>query len=89
MILNKQIMHIYELGVLTLSSFNMKWDIVCAVLQPTADDDELFCGMVDRRKTFSFISNWGYCQISSPSRISNALRAGFELVQNLSSGFAE
>ena len=30
-----------------------------------------FCGMVDRRKTFSLISSWDHCQRSSPSRISD------------------
>ena len=46
-----------------------------------------FCGMVDRQKVFSLISNWDHCQRSSPSRISDTLRAGFEPAQNLSSGF--
>ena len=45
-----------------------------------------FCGMVDRRKMFSFISSWDHCQRSSPSPISDPLWAGFEHVQNLSSG---
>ena len=53
------------------------------------DDDKLFCGMVDRRKAFSLISSWSHCQRSSPSWISDALQAGFEPVQNLSSGFVE
>ena len=39
-----------------------------------------FCGMV---------SNRGYCQRSSPSRISNTPRARFEPVENLISGFIE
>ena len=30
-----------------------------------------FCGMVDRRKTFSLISSRDHCQRSSPSRISD------------------
>ena len=37
-----------------------------------------FCGMVDRRKTFSLISSRDHCQRSSPSRISDTPRAGFE-----------
>ena len=37
-----------------------------------------FWGMVDRRKAFSFISSWGHCQRSSPSRFSETPRAGFE-----------
>ena len=56
------------------------------------DDDELmnyFCGMVDRRKAFSLISSRDHCQRSSPSRISNTPRAGFEPAQNLSSGLVE
>ena len=46
-----------------------------------------FCGMVDRRNTFSLISSGNLCQRSSPSRISDTPRAGFESAQNLSSGF--
>ena len=48
-----------------------------------------FCGMVDRRKASSLISSRDHCQRSSPSRISDTPRAGFEPVQNLSSGFVE
>ena len=51
--------------------------------------DELncfFCGIVDRRKAFSLISSGDHCQRSSPSRISDTPRAGFEPAQNLSSG---
>ena len=47
------------------------------------------CGMVDRRKAFSLISSRDHCQRSSPSRISDTPRAGFEPVQNLSSDFVE
>ena len=32
-----------------------------------------FCGMVDRRKSFSLISNRDHCQRSLPSQISNTL----------------
>ena len=53
------------------------------------DDDELFCGMVDQRKAFSIISSRDHRQRSSPSRISDTPRAGFEPGQNLSSGCAE
>ena len=42
-----------------------------------------FCGMIDRRKAFSFISIRNHCQRYSPLRISDMLRAGFEPVQNL------
>ena len=48
-----------------------------------------FCGMVDRRKTFSLISSRDHCQRSSPSRISNTPRAGFEPAQNLSPDLVE
>ena len=48
-----------------------------------------FCSMVDRRKAFSLISSRDHCQRSSPSRISDTPRAGFEPVQNLSSGFVD
>ena len=48
-----------------------------------------FCGMVDQRKAFSLISSWDHCQRSSPSRIADTLWAGFERVQNLSSGLVE
>ena len=48
-----------------------------------------FCSMVDWQKAFSLISSWDHCQRSSPSWISDTLRAGFELAQNLSLGFLE
>ena len=48
-----------------------------------------FCGMVDRRKAFSLISSRDHCQRSSPSRISDTPRAGFEPAQSLSSGLVE
>ena len=48
-----------------------------------------FCGMVDLRKAFSLISSRVHCQRSSPSRISDTPRAGFEPAQNLSSGLLE
>ena len=48
-----------------------------------------FYGMVDRRKKFSLISRRDHCQRSSPSRISDPPRAGFEPVQNLSSGLVD
>ena len=48
-----------------------------------------FCGMVDRRKAFSPISSRDHCQRSSPSRISDTPRAGFEPAQNLSSDFVD
>ena len=48
-----------------------------------------FCGMVDRRKTFSLISSRDHCQRFSPLQISDTPQAGFELAQNLSSGLVE
>ena len=48
-----------------------------------------FCGMVNRRKALSLISSRDHCQRSSPSLISDTLRAGFEPPQSLSSGFLE
>ena len=48
-----------------------------------------FCGMVEQRKAFSLISSRHHCQRSSPSRISDTPRAGFEPAQNLSSDFVE
>ena len=45
--------------------------------------------MVDRRKTFSLISNRDHCQRSSPSCISNMPRAGPEPALNLSLGLVE
>ena len=49
----------------------------------------ILCGMVDRQKAFSLISSQDHCQRSSPSRISDTPRAGFEPGQNLSSGLVE
>ena len=54
-----------------------------------SDELNCFCGMVDQQKVFGLISSWDYCQRSSPSRISNMPRAGFEPAQNLSSGLVE
>ena len=48
-----------------------------------------FCGMVDRRKEFSLISSRDHCQRSSPPRITNTPRVGFEPAQNLSSSAVE
>ena len=48
-----------------------------------------FCGMVGRWKAFSLISSRDHYQRSSPSRISDTPRAGFEPPQNLSSGLVE
>ena len=48
-----------------------------------------FCSMADWRKVFSLISSWEHCERSSPMRISNALPAGLEPVQNQSSGLIE
>ena len=48
-----------------------------------------FCGMGGRWKEFSVISSGSYCQISTPSRISNTPRAGFEPTQDPSLGFVK
>ena len=48
-----------------------------------------FCGMVDRRQAFSLISSRDHCQRSPPLRIFDSPQAGFEPVQNLSSGLIE
>ena len=47
------------------------------------------CGTVDWRKAFSLISRQGHCQRSSPSRITDTPRAGFEPAPNLCSDFVE
>ena len=52
-------------------------------------DEELFGGMVDQQNAFSLNSSWDHCQRSTSSQISNMLWAGFESMQNLSSGFVE
>ena len=48
-----------------------------------------FCGMADRRKAFTLISSRDHCQRSSPSRISDTPRAGFEPAQSLNSGLVK
>ena len=48
-----------------------------------------FCGKVDQRKALSLVSSGHHCQRFSPFRISDTPWAGFELGQNLSSGFVE
>ena len=55
----------------------------------TCGDDELFCGMADRRKAFSLISRQDHCQRSSSLQISDTPWAGFEPAQNLISGLVE
>ena len=48
-----------------------------------------FCGMGDRQRAFSLISNRDHCQRSSSSLISDTPLAGFEPAQNLSSRLIE
>ena len=48
-----------------------------------------FCGMVDRRQVFSFISGRDHCQRPSPSLFFDTRWAGLEPAQSLSSGFVE
>ena len=47
------------------------------------DDDELFCGRVDRRTALSLISSWVHCQTFLPSQISDMPREGIEPAQNM------
>ena len=62
---------------------HMNWLIMIIMMM------SCFCSMVDRRKAFSLICCRGHCQRSSPSRIPNTTRAGFEPNQNLCSEFVE
>ena len=48
-----------------------------------------FRGRADKQKAFSLTSSPDHCQRFSPSRISDTLRARFELVENLTSGLVE
>ena len=48
-----------------------------------------FCGMVGRGKAFSLICSQHHCQRSSPLRISDTPRVGFEPTQSLSSDLFE
>ena len=50
---------------------------------------DCFCGMVDWRKAFSLISSRDHRQRSSPLRIFDTSKAGFEPAQNLSLGLVE
>ena len=67
------------------------WFHEFVMLKPTLNNLMMncFCGMVDWQKVFSLISSQNHCQRSSPSQISDTLRAGFEPVQNLSSDLVE
>ena len=48
-----------------------------------------FCGIVDWRKVLSLTSSWDHSKRFSPSQISDTSWAGFEHLQNLSSGFVK
>ena len=48
-----------------------------------------FCGMVDRRKVFSFICSRDFCQRFSPSQIFDTPWAELKPAKNLSLGFVE
>ena len=50
---------------------------------------DCFCGIADLRKAFSLISSQDHCQRSSLWRISDTQGAGFEPLENMSSGLAE
>ena len=79
---------------LNISDFYLSWKIVVLgksvfLNRKKLFKDELvnyFCGMVDRRKAISLTSSRNHCQRSSPSRISDMPRTGFEPAQSLSLG---
>ena len=48
-----------------------------------------FCGMAERGIAFNLIYSWDICQMLSPPKISDKLRAGLQPAQNLISGIAE
>ena len=48
-----------------------------------------FCGMFDQKKTLSLISSQNHCQRLSSLQTSDMLQAGFEPMQNLSTGLDE
>ena len=48
-----------------------------------------FCGIADWRKVLSLTSSWDHSKRFSPSQISDTSWAGFEHLQNLSSGFVK
>ena len=68
-----------------IANFYLFWDIQMMMMMIM----NCFCGMVDRQKVFCLISSWDHCHKSSPSWISDMPQAGFEPVQNLSSGLVE
>lgn len=53
------------------------------------DDDEYFCDMVEQWKAIGFIFRQHHYQRSSPVRISDTPREGFEPVWSVSSDFLE
>ena len=73
--------------ILTLIFFSLPYEMMMMMMMMMMMNS--FCGMVDRRKALSLISSRYHCQRSSPSRIFDTPRAGFEPAQNLSSGFVE
>ena len=85
-LVNKQLQYIY-CSVSHEIKVNRQWNLVMMMMMMMMMN--CICGMVDRRKAFSLISSRDHCQRSSPSRISNTPRAGFEPAENLSLGFIE
>ena len=57
---------------------NKLFDVVIIIFKLSS-----YCGMVEKRKAFSLISSRRHCQRPSTSRISDMLRAVFELAANL------
>ena len=72
-------------AVINLATMNMYFKSMMMMMMMM----NCFCRMAGRRKVFGIISSRHHCQISSPSRISDTPRAGFEPAQNLSSGLVE
>ena len=87
-LVNKQLQYIY-CSVSHEIKVNRQWNLVMMMMMMMMMMMNCICGMVDRRKAFSLISSRDHCQRSSPSRISNTPRAGFEPAENLSLGFIE
>ena len=75
-----------ELAKITLNHPANNWYYLMMIMMIIMN---CFCGMVDRRKAFSVISSWVHCKRSSPTRISDTPRLGYEPAQNLSSGLVE
>ena len=53
------------------------------------DDDDYYLGMVDQSKPFGLIFNQDHHPRFLPLQMQDTTQAGYEPVQNLSSGFTE